>query len=557
MDDDVRDDAATQLRPVGARVWAQHLLRLWGGPCVHGLRVHRLVWAITNMLLLQETRGKGYVVQKNALGRMGARMDPSRHMTRDELRAALKDEELARSLVNSLMKVGQDVRSTPMQWAAEGKKLDCAIKHVSWAPPWVRPCRSPSRGEECSDLDVRMASAPLCYIGENELMEDKVGYDRIPAVWWTLNHRYNYDYEVHRLNVRDRAATRHAVTSNDAEAKRHRFNFVRDAPDVVVKLHSLRAELHMKVVMPAVLGSSDDQPCLGMARMETGPNGNPHFHGMSYAHGNPRLDGVKEVVTEGSGVAEDAAEGSGVARLRVTDEGGEGTGDGAADASVSSGDESGGDVAAEVVASGSARQRARRSRTSGSAGADAFGPEDNEDAEETESLEKKTDEFWKFFRYKVSEWNLCQIDDDGRIRYRWDEDVGAHDVEVALDAGAMDDTVCGVWLEDYCPDVAATPHTVRLRSVLERCLLDSETGQPLAEVDLQPLRKLLAALVNCGNRHDRHGLGPPTMKDACARGKPECPYCRYGFPHERRARRDGLLLEQGEREGQWLSLIHI
>ena len=75
-----------------------------------------------DMLLLQETRGKGYVVQKNALGRMGARMDPSRDMTRDELRAALKDEELARSLVNSLMKVGQDVRSTPMQWAAEGKK---------------------------------------------------------------------------------------------------------------------------------------------------------------------------------------------------------------------------------------------------------------------------------------------------------------------------------------------------------------------------------------------------------------------------------------------------
>jgi len=128
-------------------------------------------------------------------------MDPSRHMTRDELRAALKDEELARSLVNSLMKVGQNVRSTPMQWAAEGKKLDCAIKHVSWAPPWIRPCRSHSRGEECSD-----------YIGENEMVEDQIGYGRIPAVWWTLNHRYNYDYEVHRLNVTDRAATRHAVT---------------------------------------------------------------------------------------------------------------------------------------------------------------------------------------------------------------------------------------------------------------------------------------------------------------------------------------------------------
>ena len=90
--DDVRDSADTQLRPVGARVWAQHLFRLWGGTCVHGLRGHRLVWAITNMLLLQETRGKGYVVQKTALGRMGARIEPGQHMTRDDLRRALKDE---------------------------------------------------------------------------------------------------------------------------------------------------------------------------------------------------------------------------------------------------------------------------------------------------------------------------------------------------------------------------------------------------------------------------------------------------------------------------------
>ena len=34
--DDVRDDENSSLRSPSARVWAQHLLRLWGGSCVHG-----------------------------------------------------------------------------------------------------------------------------------------------------------------------------------------------------------------------------------------------------------------------------------------------------------------------------------------------------------------------------------------------------------------------------------------------------------------------------------------------------------------------------------------
>ena len=161
---------------------------------MHGLRGHRLVWAITNTVLLEETRGKGRVVQKNALRRMGARLDPDRHMTRDELRALLQDEELAGSLVHSLMTVGQGIRSTPMQWADEGKKLDCAVKHLSWAPPWVRPRR---HGSEADSAAADMARAPWCYIGENLMVEDELGYGRIPATWWTLNQRYNYDYELH------------------------------------------------------------------------------------------------------------------------------------------------------------------------------------------------------------------------------------------------------------------------------------------------------------------------------------------------------------------------
>ena len=92
---------------------------------------------------------------------------------------------------------------------------------------------------------------------------------------------------------------------------------------------------------------------------------------------------------------------------------------------------------------------------------------------------------------------------------------------------------------------------MRLRSLLERVLV-AEDGTPLSEVNLDPLRQLVAALVNKGNRHDRHETGAPVWKkDACARGKPECPFCRYGFPHERCSRSRKVKLVAGEREGQW------
>ena len=42
-----------------------------------------------------------------------------------------------RVLVSQLSNVGRDVRATSMQWAYEGKKLDSAVKHMSWVPPWV------------------------------------------------------------------------------------------------------------------------------------------------------------------------------------------------------------------------------------------------------------------------------------------------------------------------------------------------------------------------------------------------------------------------------------
>ena len=167
---------------------AQHMLRLWGGWCVHGLRGHRLVWALVNTVLLEESRGKGYVVQKLALQRMGARLGGGydTRLTRVELRHALQDEETAGKLVHALMTIGQTVRSTPMQWAKKSKELDCAVKQMSWTPPWVIP--SVRKGKEADD-EINCLDAPWCYIDENEQVKDLLGRGRgrrIPASWVDL-----------------------------------------------------------------------------------------------------------------------------------------------------------------------------------------------------------------------------------------------------------------------------------------------------------------------------------------------------------------------------------
>ena len=250
-------DSARKRHPTVA-VWAQHILRLWGGTCVHGLRGHRLVWAVVNTVLLSETRGKGFAVQRIVMRRMGASCADSGDapLTRAALRAALQSEETAGSLVNTLMTVGRSVRSTPMHWVKESTELDCAAKHMSWTPPWVRPCVSVG--------EFNQKAPPWCYLGGNEMVKDSLGRGtrgRIPATWWTLNFRYNFDDSLHRLNVGgDETVVRKALAGSNDLAKSLRFGFVRDSPDILVYVHALRAELHMRMVMPAVLGDTDEVP---------------------------------------------------------------------------------------------------------------------------------------------------------------------------------------------------------------------------------------------------------------------------------------------------------
>ena len=152
----LHDAARARAEEVTPKIWAQHLLRQAGGWFVHGLQGHRVVWAIVNTVLLAETRGKGYVVQTRTMRRMGHRLASEEPLTREALRAMIQSEETAGRLVHTLMTVGQSVRSTPMQWAAESSKLDTGVKFLSWRPPWVRPPAPPDTAlRECSsDGDV-------------------------------------------------------------------------------------------------------------------------------------------------------------------------------------------------------------------------------------------------------------------------------------------------------------------------------------------------------------------------------------------------------------------
>ena len=118
-------------RPVSPAEHVQHLLRLLSGRVVNGLRGHRLVWALVNSVLVGEAAGKGFVVHRNVMRRLGGRVEGTSVLTRRRLRELMESEETARSIVGQLMSVGRDVRSTPMQRSHEGKKLDRAVKHLS------------------------------------------------------------------------------------------------------------------------------------------------------------------------------------------------------------------------------------------------------------------------------------------------------------------------------------------------------------------------------------------------------------------------------------------
>ena len=141
-------------RKVSVLEWVQHLLRYRDGRFVRGLRGQRVLWAMVNELLLSEARQRGYAVYRSVRRRIGFGIQGGGVLTKGDLRTMLKDDQSVRLITNQLMCLGRDVRTSPMYWSYEGKKLDAAVKHLSWCPPWVdKPVDDEDSDLEASESD--------------------------------------------------------------------------------------------------------------------------------------------------------------------------------------------------------------------------------------------------------------------------------------------------------------------------------------------------------------------------------------------------------------------
>ena len=534
--------------------YVQHMLRLASGHFVQGLRGHRVVWALVNHELLSEAGGKGHVVHRMAMRRQGVRVVGDAVLTRRHLREMVENEGTARSLVNQLMAVGRDVRSTPMDWAWKAKTTRASVHHMSWRPPWVEP----PAGES--------ADAASVFVEEQYRVEDRVGLGRTPMSWFTLNCKYNAAYDLHRLNVAASVAPDTQVPVFDVrregwsgrEHARERFAFIRDSPDLATYMVSLRTELMMRVLMPTLVPHSAAKPFLVMGRFEVGPGGNPHVHGFTAGDGNPRLlrvradvEGVGDLAPASDseaggedGQSERSEEGSAQGSAEGREEmcGGDaafGAGGGVpADVPAPAETVAGGPVAVAAAASAPAVAVATRMPVGGLLREGRAAPQlpwNLGERHAGEQSQKAMEEvFGVFFDRLVSEWNPCR-DAQGNLRFHWDAELGAHDVEVCLDQ--------------------REPESTRLRPLLDAVYRQAEERGDRA-VDLAPVRRLVAALVETSGRHKLHGMDPPKFGvHACAAGSVDCPHCRYGYPHDRvpRCRRRKMRLVKGDREGSWFA----
>jgi len=207
-------------------------------------------------------------------------------MTKKRLREILQEEDKSRILVGQLSTLGREVRSTPMQWAYESKKLDATVKYLSWMPPWVER-KSDDRDDHPLQPDGR------CFLDKSKAVPDTVGLGRHPSQWWTMNCKYNAAYDVQRLNVASKLGNE-SVDESVPGDKQERFEFVRDSPDLVAQMLAVRTELLMRMVMPEVVKHSDEEPHMSMARFETGKTGNPHYHGFSVGRRGPIMRRVRD-----------------------------------------------------------------------------------------------------------------------------------------------------------------------------------------------------------------------------------------------------------------------
>ncbi len=508
--------------------YVQHMLRHCSRAFVNGSRGHRVLWALVNSQMLHEARQKVFGVYRTALKKIGGKVVGLAHISKAQIRKIMDDESQCRMLGGLLMSIGRDVRSTPMSWSYEGKKLDAAMKHLSWRPPWTRPSVGQKTTVDLDD-DVRKL-----LMGAGTILHDEVGLNRGGALWWTLNAKYYLVHDIHRFSTPTSAVVPDTLRSNaeatapdtddnveDSGAEPTTFSdvistsqtrnlFLRDNPDIASYIFALRAELTMRIVMPTIVPHSPNAKFISMARFEVGKGGNPHFHGLSCGSDHPTIGNFKDPAeAEDDDPADDTVpvpELPSYIPLSQEDAPAQDYSD--EDNTVFGTETTEADGFSADFSSASQQQRK--------------GVHVAETKEEVEKM------FQRVFGHIVSEWNPC-CSDDGAVRYHWDDDVGAWDLEAF-----------GYTTKE--------PEAIRLGDFLRKQL--ATDGEP---IDLHPIRMLVARLVQTSCRHTKHNMVSPEIgKDACARGKEGACYCRYGFPHDLVDRELGLTCRfvRGQ-NGEW------
>jgi len=107
-----------------AAAWAQHLFRYFDGRFLRSSRGHRVVWAIFNTVLREQAHGVGSVVHKTSEQEV---------LTKERLQKLVAERQ---DLVRHVASFGAEVPTTPLHWKREGHHLEWCVRQLSWIPPW-------------------------------------------------------------------------------------------------------------------------------------------------------------------------------------------------------------------------------------------------------------------------------------------------------------------------------------------------------------------------------------------------------------------------------------
>ncbi len=104
---------------------AQHVLRYYDGRALSSLRGHRVVWAIFNTVLREESFKHGSLIHRRS---------NECAMTKTEL---VKLSDRRDELVQKLSSFGAEIPTTTMHWKRTGNHLEWIVRQMSWKAPWT------------------------------------------------------------------------------------------------------------------------------------------------------------------------------------------------------------------------------------------------------------------------------------------------------------------------------------------------------------------------------------------------------------------------------------